>query len=231
MCGRFTLHTSAAELAEIFGLFREPELTPRYNIAPSQDVAAVRFDPDRTPRELVMLQWGLIPSWSKDTKIGYRTINARADTVATKPAFRAAFKRRRCLILADGFYEWQKLSEKHKQPYYITMQDQRPFAFAGLWEHWDGNGGSLIESCTIITTDANDKMAELHDRMPVILAADDYDLWLDPKVEDKETLQPLLKPCPDAWLAFQPVSTRVNNPRNDAPECIHPVDVQGELFS
>jgi putative SOS response-associated peptidase YedK len=139
--------------------------------------------------------------------------------VATKPSFRAAFKRRRCLIVADGFYEWKKLDAKHKQPHHITMGGGEPFAFAGLWERFE-KGDDPVESCTIITTDANDKMAELHDRMPVILASDDYGQWLDPNIADQASLQPLLNPCPDNWLAFRPVSTRVNNPRNESPECL-----------
>jgi len=134
MCGRFTLRTPPKEVAENFGLFREPQILPRYNIAPTQNVLAIRFDENATPREPVLLRWGLVPSWADDVKIGNRMINARADGVATKPSFRAAFKRRRCLIVADGFYEWKNLDAKQKQPYHITMQDGRPFAFAGLWE-------------------------------------------------------------------------------------------------
>lgn len=228
MCGRYTLRASPAELAEIFSLLREPDLRPRYNIAPGQTVAAIRFDPDRSPHELVLLKWGLVPSWAKDPKIGYRTINARGDTVAVKPSFRAAFKRRRCLIPADGFYEWKKLNEKHKQPYYITRRDERPFAFAGLYEHWAAPDGAPLDTCTIITTDANAPMARLHDRMPVILADADFDAWLDPSRQDAGELQALLRPAPDDLLKFTPVSTLVNNPRNETPDCIVPMEQSAE---
>lgn len=220
MCGRFTLRTPPAELAEIFSLIREPELRPRYNIAPGQPVAAIVFDEQRSPHELVMLRWGLVPSWAKDPKIGYRTINARADTVATKPAFRSAFRRRRCLIPADGFYEWQKLDAKHKQPYLISRRDERPFAFAGLYEHWSAPDGAALDTCTIITTDANAPLSVLHDRMPVILDEAAYDVWLDPSRQDLAELEALLRPAPDDLLHFVPVSTLVNNPRNDTPECV-----------
>jgi putative SOS response-associated peptidase YedK len=231
MCGRFTLRTPAAQLAEAFELFREPELTPRYNIAPSQMVAAIRFEEERTPRELVLLKWGLIPFWAKDPKIGNRLINARAETVATTPAFRAAFQRRRCLIPADGFYEWKRLDAKHKQPYYIARPDRGPFAFAGLWERWRPEGGDAIESCTIITTDANETMAPLHDRMPVILPPSAYDHWLDPGRDDASELQSLLRPCPPDDLTLTAVSTLVNSPRNESADCLRPADTQGELFT
>lgn len=168
MCGRFTLRVPAAELVEIFRLLRRPDVQPRYNIAPTQPVAVVRRI-DRG-RELSMLRWGLVPSWAKDPKIGARMINARAETVATKPAFRTALRRRRCLVPADGFYEWAKSAGGTKQPHYITRRDGRPFAFAGLWESWDGPDGSSIESCTIVTTEANDLVGRIHDRMPVILS-------------------------------------------------------------
>jgi len=207
----------------IFSLMREPELSPRYNISPGQTVAAVVFDPERSPHELAMFRWGLVPSWAKDPKIGYRTINARGETVATKPSFRAAFKRRRCLIPADGFYEWKKLDARHKQPYYITRSDGRPFAFAGLYEHWSDPNGAPLDTCTIVTTEANEPMSAVHDRMPVMLAEADYDRWIDP-VQDAGELQSLLRPAPDDLLQFIPVSTTVNNPRNERPECIAPLD-------
>jgi len=207
----------------VFSLLREPDLKPRYNIAPGQTVAAVICDPERSPHELVRLRWGLIPSWAKDPKIGYRTINARGDTVATKPSFRAAFKRRRCLIPADGFYEWKKIDAKHKQPYLITREKNRPFAFAGLFEHWTSPDGSVIDSCTIITTDANEPMSAVHDRMPAILAEEDYDRWIDPSQQAAAELQELIRPAPDDLLQFTPVSTVVNNPRNENPECVRPV--------
>src|ERR1700733_8566351 len=168
MCGRFTLRTPARDLVEIFELLREPELTPRYNITPTQNVAVVRQDGKR--RELSMMRWGLVPAWSKDPKAGPPLINARAETVATKPSFRTAFKRRRCLIPVDGFYEWQKQSDsKTKIPHYIRMAKDRAFAFAGLWETWRGTDGSALDSCTIVTTEANDLMHSLAARLRVTL--------------------------------------------------------------
>ena len=229
MCGRFTLRTSPADLTQIFRLLEEPLWLPRFNIAPTQSVGVVR-ESDDGGREFALLRWGLIPSWAKDPAIGSRMINARAETVATKPSFRAAFKRRRCLIPADGFYEWKKTDGKNKQPYLIGMEKDEPFAFAGLWEHWQSADGSEVQSCTIITTSANDLLAELHDRMPVILDEDDYDRWLDPRQEDKEQLQSLLVPLVSDRLRFYPVRTLVNSPKNDVPDCVEPAGEQGTLF-
>jgi len=224
MCGRFTLRTPAAELVDLFRLLQVPELQPRYNIAPTQPVAAVKAI-DSAANELTFLQWGLIPSWAKDPKIGSRMINARGETAASKPSFRAAFKRRRCLIAADGFYEWQKMGGRIKQPVYITMKNEEPFAFAGLWEHWEAADGSAIDSCTIITTAANPLLAEIHDRMPVILPEDAYGRWLDPQQENKDALQPLLKPYPSDEMKMSPISTLVNNPRNDVAECVEAIEI------
>jgi putative SOS response-associated peptidase YedK len=218
MCGRYTIKANPRDIAEAFALFREPHVKPRYNVAPTQQVLAIRFEEDATPREPVLLRWGLVPSWAKDTK-GAPLINARADTVATKPAFRAAFKRRRCLIVADGFYEWQQ--QDGKQPYLIRLRTGRPFAFAGLWERWE-KGSEPVESCTIITTDANDLLGRLHDRMPVILPPENYDRWLMPE-QDPQTLAAMLRPYPDDELVAYPVSPVVNNPRNDRPECVEPL--------
>ena len=196
MCGRFTLRTPSEKVAELFRLLRAPILEPRCNIAPTQPVAAVRNKSDTDNRECVPLVWGLIPSWSKDPRIGSRMINARAETVANKPAFRAAFKRRRCLIPADGFYEWQQVgARKKKQPFWIGLQDERLFAFAGLWECWTGSDGSELESCTIITCEPNELLAPLHNRMPVILPPDDFERWLSP-TESPGELQSLLIPYP-----------------------------------
>jgi putative SOS response-associated peptidase YedK len=171
-------------------------------------------------RKLEMLRWGLIPSWAKDPEIGNRMINARGETVSEKPSFRKAFKVRRCLILADGFYEWQK-TDNGKQPYHVRMQDGSPFAFAGLWEFWNG-GGDEMRTCAIITTEANDLMNEIHHRMPVILPPEDYDLWLDLDFDEKEPLTSLLRPCPDEAMEAYPVSRKVNRPANDEPGCIEP---------
>jgi putative SOS response-associated peptidase YedK len=218
MCGRFTLRSPANRVAEAFALAEPVELRPRYNVAPSQTVAVVRLEDDQ--RRLVQLKWGLIPSWADDPAVGYKMINARAETAASKPSFRSAYKSRRCLIVADGFYEWQKVGAK-KQPYYIRMKGQRPFGLAGLWERWKRDEQE-IESYTILTTEANELMAPIHNRMPVIVAPDDYQLWLDTGAS-LDRLPELLKPYPgDTLEAFQ-VSTVVNNPRNDVPECVEAV--------
>ncbi|MBD3882971.1 SOS response-associated peptidase [Phormidium tenue FACHB-886] len=221
MCGRFTLTQSAEAIAEHFELEESPFLAPRYNIAPTQPVAVVRAA--QNDRQFTHLHWGLIPSWSKDPTMGARLINARAETVAEKPSFRSALKYRRCLIPADGFYEWQRIKDK-KQPYWFGLDDRQPFAFAGLWEHWQSPDGSEIESCTIITTAANALMQSIHDRMPVILEPQDYEQWLDPAVQKGDRLQSLLRPYSDEAMLTYPVSTTVNNPRNDSPDCIEPTD-------
>jgi putative SOS response-associated peptidase YedK len=204
---------------------------PRYNVAPTQTVAALRKLEAGGPRQLALLHWGLIPSWAKEAKLAASAINARGETLATKPMFRAAFARRRCLILADGYFEWQAVGKK-KQPLWFRMQDERPFAFAGLWERWRGPEGTPqdappLESCSIVTTSANSLSANVHDRMPVILDPVDYDLWLDPAMNDKEHLQTLLVPYPAEAMKAEPVSTRVNSVRNDDPECVAPLR---ELF-
>lgn len=230
MCGRFTLRTPTKTLASLFDGLRFPELRPRYNIAPTQDVVCVRQSAEGN-NEAAMLRWGLVPFWSKDIKIGAKMINARSETVATKPAFRAAFKSRRCLVLADGFYEWKKVG-KEKQPYYITGADEGPFCMAGLWESWRekqtvGDNQSVpVESCTVLTTAANSVMESLHDRMPVILPKEQYEFWLDVEFKGRERLEGLLVPCPEDQLQVRPVSKLVNKVANDDPECIAPS--QGE---
>ena len=222
MCGRFTQTASPQVIAEHFHLDEPPLFTPRYNIAPSQQVASIHLNFAASKRECVVLRWGLIPSWAKDPKIGNQCINAKAETVAEKPAFRAAFKKRRCLVIADGFYEWQ-LHGKQKQPMRIGLRDRRPFAFAGLWEHWQPSEGEPIESCTIITTQPNALMESIHNRMPVILDAKDYAAWLDPAFQHVDTLKVLLRSFPAEHMTAFPVSTLVNNPRHDAPQCLEPV--------
>lgn len=224
MCGRFTQTASPEVITQQFALTDPPLLKPRYNIAPSQPVAAIRVDPDTATRKLVLLRWGLIPSWAKDPKMGYQCINAKAETVMEKPSFRSAFRTRRCLVIADGFYEWQPQG-KWKQPMWIGFRDKRPFAFAGLWEHWAPPQGELLETCTIITTEPNDLMAPIHNRMPVILAPTAYDQWLDPTFQQVEPLRALLRPYPSEDLTAYPVSTLVNNPRHDVPQCLEPVSV------
>jgi putative SOS response-associated peptidase YedK len=223
MCGRFTLRTPAGEVAEQFGLLVVPRLEPRFNVAPSQPVAAVRIAPDEDPprRELAWLRWGLVPGWAKDPAVGNRLINARAETAAVKPAFRAALRRRRCLVVADGFYEWQPQG-KRKQPYYIRLRQGRPFGFAGLWEVWEGPEHARLESCTLLTTAANDLVRPIHDRMPVIIAPADYQPWLDAAVDDTQQLLPLLRPYPGEEMTAYAVGPLVNNPGNDDPRCIEP---------
>ena len=222
MCGRFSQTASPEIVAEQFAVSEPPLFKPRYNIAPSQSVAAIRIEPDTTTRKLVMLRWGLIPSWAKDPTIGSQCINAKAETVAEKPSFRSAFKKRRCLVVATGFYEWQ-VQGRTKQPMWIGLRSKRPFAFAGLWEHWKPAEGEPLETCTIITTEPNDLMTPIHNRMPVILAPTLYDQWLDPTFQQIDALKTLLRPYPSEELTAYPVSTLVNNPRNDAPQVLEPV--------
>ena len=186
-------------------------------------VVIIRLDRDTLQRRLVQVKWGLIPFWAKDTSIGNRLINARGESAAEKPAFRAAFKSRRCLVPADGFYEWKKRKGDQKQPYLVRNADGSPFAFAGLWESWTGPEGEIIESCTILTTDANDLTQPIHDRMPVILKPEDYDLWLDPEVKDPKLLKPLLRPYPSEEMIAEPVSPKVNKASYDAPDCVEVV--------
>jgi putative SOS response-associated peptidase YedK len=212
MCGRFTLRLSREVIAKAFGLLSEIELAPRYNIAPTQDVAAVR-SPAGQPRQLSLLRWGLVPSWAKSLAVGNTMINARAETIASKPAFRKALTHRRCLIPVDGFYEWQKPS---KQPYFIHRPNGELFAFAGLWERWQD-----VESCTIITRAANEQMASLHDRMPVALPAVEWDNWLDPNQHDPRELERILASEPLSLVA-EPVSRYVSNARNQGPQCLEP---------
>ncbi|MFZ5832657.1 MAG: SOS response-associated peptidase [Planctomycetota bacterium] len=233
MCGRFTLRAPASVIAEQFALFELPLLRARFNIAPTQDVPVVRVRPGDsgatdTParRELVALRWGLVPSWAKEPGIGNRLINARSETAAEKPAFRSAMKRHRCLIVADGFYEWQAIGRR-KQPMFFYLADDRPFAFAGLWDTWEGADQSALETCTILTTEASEFVRPVHDRMPVILPEKLYDDWLDPAQHDTKRLLPLLKPYPSDDLEVYPVSTKVNRPGYDKPDC---VERERELF-
>ncbi len=218
MCGRFTLTVDPAELQDLFSL-SEPApaaLTRRYNIAPTQPVAVI---PNQEPRKLELFQWGLIPAWAKDPKIGNSLINARAETVAEKPAFRAAFRRRRCLVLADGFYEWKKTG-KAKTPMYIQMKDGAPFAFAGLWEVWSAPDGSTLRTCTLITTTANELVQGIHDRMPVILPPEAFGIWLTPGELAASEGFALLKPFAADAMTARPVSTLVNDPRREGPELL-----------
>ncbi|MEQ8494594.1 MAG: SOS response-associated peptidase [Gammaproteobacteria bacterium] len=217
MCGRYTLAADPAAIAEQFGISPLAQFAPRYNIAPTQPVLVVlEADGERCAHHV---RWGLVPSWARDVKIGNRMINARAETVAEKPAFRAALRRRRCLVPASGYYEWAA-GKNGKQPWYIHAADGRCLAFAGLWEHWEQDG-AVIESCAIITCAANARLASIHDRMPVTLASADYARWLAPERAGPPPLE-LLVPAADDALACYPVSTRVNSPRHDAADCIEP---------
>jgi len=222
MCGRFTLTVTPNQLQQAFpGLAVPAQMTPRFNIAPTQPIAVV---PNDGRNAVDFFVWGLIPSWAKDPSIGNNLINARAETLAEKPSFRTAYKRRRCLILADGFFEWKKIpGQRGKTPHYITLKDRQPFAMAGLWEQWFSPDGSEIKSATIITTEPNALMAQLHNRMPVILHPDDYARWLDPAERGAEDLQKLLVPFPAGAMSFYPVSTIVNSPANDMAQCVVPL--------
>jgi putative SOS response-associated peptidase YedK len=214
MCGRFPLFTPAPVLAEVFDLTGFPELAPRYNIAPTQPVAAVRAG--EAGRDLVRLRWGLVPPWSRDTK--QAPINARAETAADKPMFRHALRKRRCLVPASGFYEWVKLGTG-KQPFCFRPWDERPWAFAGLWERWEGPEG-VVESCAILTTEANELVRPVHERMPVIVPAQHWPAWLDAGLQDAGELVPLLRRFPSEAMRAYPVGLMVNNPRNDGPACL-----------
>jgi len=222
MCGRFTLTVDPGQLQEAFPWASIPEeFPPRYNVAPTQPVAVI---PNDGQNRMDFFVWGLIPSWAKDPEIGNRLINARAETLAEKPTFRSAFKRRRCLVLADGFYEWQpETGKKTKIPMYIQLVSKKPFAFAGLWEIWKANDGSEIRSCTIITTRPNPLVEEIHNRMPVILDPKHYELWLSPEQKESGLLAPILQPYPANEMNAYPVSRLVNSPNNDQPDCILPV--------
>jgi putative SOS response-associated peptidase YedK len=218
MCGRFTLRNPGEAVAEAFALGEAPDLLPRFNVAPGQPVAVVRQEPRAEGRELVFLRWGLIPAWADDPSIGDRLANARSETAATKPSFRRAFRSRRCLVVADGFYEWQRTNGR-KQPYFVGLKNDRPFGLVGLWERWE-RGGEPVESCKVLTTDANELMRPVHGRMPVILPPDQYALWLDHRCQDTAKLAKLLRPYPSKDMLAYRVSTVVNDPRNDVPQCV-----------
>jgi len=227
MCGRFTLNTTGREIAEYFGLGRELEFSPRFNIAPTQHVPVVRTPDLETGREAAAMHWGLIPFWADDPSIGNRMINARAETVDEKNSYRVPFSRRRCIVPATGFYEWQPTEGPGgKQPWYIRSAEESLLGFAGLWEQWeDEESGDEIESFTILTGEPNELVADVHDRMPVILDPDDYDFWLDPAMKDEEALKELAQTVyPGEALEAYRVSTHVNNPQNDDPDCLEPLD-------
>ena len=225
MCGRFDQHSPIETLQQAFNIDTiESDATPNYNIAPTQEILSILKHNDQN--HLVRIHWGLVPFWAKDIKFGSRMINARAETVADKPAFRNAFKKRRCLIIADGFYEW-KGKEGHKQPYYITIPSGKPFAFGGLWETWhnkEGDEESVYRSCTIITAAASESLKNLHHRMPVILLPEYHDRWLNPETQDPKELRDILKDGSIRDMQYYPVSKHVNSPKNNDPTCIEPID-------
>ena len=220
MCGRFSLHTSESTIRKAFNLGNtEPlGLSPRYNIVPSQQIPIIRTT--ETSREMVLAKWGLIPNWSKESKSKYSTINARIESVAEKPTYRTPFKHRRCLLPTDGFYEW-KVINGNKVPHHIRMRDDSVFAFAGLWDHWEGEDTS-IESCSIIVMPANEVMRPIHERMPAIIAPAHYELWLDSRITDKQEIMRYLTSAPSSQLTAYPVSTWVNSPKNNDERCVQP---------
>ncbi len=222
MCGRFTLTVNPAELQSGFEDFIFPaQFAPRYNVAPSQPVLAI---PNDGKNKADFFLWGLIPSWSKDPTIAHKLINARGETIGEKPSFRGGFKYKRCLIIADGFYEWKvDPGSKTKTPHYIYMKDRHPFAIAGLWDEWHSPDGGSLKTCTIITITPNELMESIHNRMPVILDAKDYAEWLDPAPRAPESLQHLIKPFSAGSMSAYPVSTFVNSPANDRAELVVPI--------
>jgi putative SOS response-associated peptidase YedK len=222
MCGRFVLEHSPEQLMKVYRLTSMPDLSPRYNIAPSQQIAVVRQQKSGD-RELSFLQWGLIPSWSKDSATGYKMINARSETVHEKPSFKQAFHARRCIIPASGFYEWQKAG-KEKIPHYIRLRDGDIMSLAGLWERWKSPEGEDLETCTILTTAANSLLKKLHDRMPVILHRAEFDIWLDRDIDDVSRLTEVFHPYPSDQLEEDVVTTDVNSLKNDSPDCIIPAE-------
>jgi putative SOS response-associated peptidase YedK len=233
MCGRYRVSRRKQIVEEYFeAVPREEEWAPRYNIAPTQPVPVVRQNPTEPVRELSLLRWGLIPSWAKDSSGAANMINARSETAAMKPAFRDALKSRRCMIPADGFYEWKKTGPV-KQPYCFEVDGGRLFAFAGIWDRWKDKSGKTVETCSILTTTSNAVTSVVHDRMPVILDPDSYDLWLDPGMRDLSAVSDLLKPCDARLMRRYPISTRINYVANDDEECSAPVELaqtQGRLF-
>jgi putative SOS response-associated peptidase YedK len=225
MCGRFRLSKTDKEVMKQFGVEIDPDYSPRYNISPSQQVRVLKLAEDSgaaasgtLAMQMHIQRWGLVPGWAKDVKIGYKMINARSETILEKPSFRTAFKKRRCLIPADGFYEWKK-EGKGKQPFHFGMKDDSLFAFAGIWERWKSPEGPVVESCAILTTTPNELVADVHDRMPVILPAAQYELWLTAEAERVAQLQDLLVPYPAVEMKRYPVSSAVNSPKNDMAAC------------
>jgi len=226
MCGRYRLTAKERYLRDHFGLDEDPVWTPRWNIAPTRQVAIIRQHPTEPRRVFSLMRWGLVPHWAKDPSIGLRTINAMSETAAEKPAFRDAISLRRCLIPADGFYEWKRTGPKTKQAYQFDLANGSPFAFAGLWERWHGPDRKILETCTILTTTPNALVSNVHDRMPVILSPDDYDIWLDPGITDPHRVADCLRPFDAKLMKKHPVSARVNRAENDDEECAREVAIE-----
>jgi putative SOS response-associated peptidase YedK len=220
MCGRFSRKATLQAIIDEFEIEEvNGTIEPSYNVAPGQDVAVILKDESR---KLGLLKWGLIPSWSKDPAIGNRMINARAESLADKPSFKQPLRRKRCLIIADGFFEWKK-EGKQKIPMYIFLKNQKPFAFAGLWDTWTSPDGNKISTCTVITTEPNELLKKIHNRMPVILTKKHFDLWLDRNVQDEQMVLPLLQPYAEKDMDMYEVSRAVNSPKNNSPELLKPV--------
>ena len=217
MCGRFAQRSPARKVAKQFEVEEVPPLTERYNVAPAQMILGIRGEDGA--REAMFFKWGLVPCWAKDPSIGNKLINARSETVEEKPSFREAFRQRRCIIPADGFYEWKR-EDGRKQPFFFKLKDERPFGFAGLWDRWEGEGEQIINSCTILTTEANGVLRPVHDRMPVILHPEDYASWLESGEQERALLKELLRPYPVNDMVGHPVSALVNSPSNSGPELI-----------
>jgi len=226
MCGRYRLTAKERYIRDHFGLDEDPAWTPRWNIAPTQQIATIRQHRSEPKRIFGLMRWGLIPYSAKEPSIGLKTINAMSEIAAEKPAFRDAMRRRRCLILADGFYEWKRFGPKEKQPYNFGMANDSPFAFAGLWDRWLDQDKKAIETCTILTTKPNSLVADVHDRMPVMLRPEDYDLWLDRHYRYAQRAVDCLKPFDSALMKKYPVSTRVNRPENDDQECAKEIPIE-----
>ena len=228
MCGRYRLSRHAEAFAKYFDSeYADTEWEGRYNIAPTQQVPVIRQDANVPVRRASLMRWGLVPYWAKDLAIGARMINARSETAASKPAFKEALQRKRCLIPADAFYEWLRTA-KTKQPFCFEVREGEMFAFAGLWDRWREPAGTWLETCTILTTTANHLITDVHDRMPVILSLESYDLWLDPGFRDSAAAAEMLKPYDAGRMRRYTVSTRVNNVANDDPQCSSPIEVSRE---
>ena len=231
MCGRYRLSAKERYLRDHFGLDVSAKWLPRWNIAHTQMIPTIRQHPKEPKRIFSLMRWGLIPYWAKDAAIGLRTINVVSETAAEKPLFRDAFKYRRCLIPADGFYEWKKIGPKQKQPYNFGKVDGSVFAFAGLWDRWRQPDNNILESCAILTTPPNELVAKVHDRMPAILSEEDYDRWLDPGITDSKRVEDCLKPFDPALMENYAVSKRVNRVENDDPSCAEEVPAENTSLS